>query len=236
MNTALAGNEPTVRQLLDDGAVLAGRLGGMDDQVQSLIGSSDTVLAAYASQEQALRAIIDDLDTLGSKLGGMTGDIDSVLVNFADVQDQLDTLLRENSSNIDATLSSLDSVATNLSRNKGKLATTLCTLPAGAAGYFQTTSWGEWFNVRIVEVMLKDRAGATIAEVPEQDVQHGPSQPPFECGSGGAGATNPGSAPSKGGGSKGKGNGGQSPTETVTHTFQSIKDFLRFVLGGESGA
>src|SRR5207249_1883214 len=47
VNTALAGNEVSVRQLIDDSAVLATRLGGMDKQIQSLITSSDTILGTY---------------------------------------------------------------------------------------------------------------------------------------------------------------------------------------------
>ena len=40
----------------------------------------------------------------------------------------------------------------------------------------------------------------------------------------------------KGTSPNGKEGGGQNGTQTVTHTFQSIEDFLRFVLqGGQSG-
>src|SRR5207244_4861774 len=111
---------------------------------------------------------------------GMTGDINSLITNFADVQQQLNRLLTENRTNIDTSFQELDSVVGTLARNKANLATTLCTLPAGLSGYFQTTSWGQWFNVRIVQVVLKDSSGNTIASVSELPNQRGSSsQPPY---------------------------------------------------------
>jgi phospholipid/cholesterol/gamma-HCH transport system substrate-binding protein len=155
MNSALAGNEAAVRILLDDGAVLSTRLGRMDDKVRTLISSSDTVMATFASQDKAIARILDDLNVLGIRLSGMTGDIDSLITNFAIVQKELEKLLKENRSNIDYDIGALGSVAANLVRNRANLEKTLCTLPAGLAGYFQTTSWGEWFNVRITEFTVQ---------------------------------------------------------------------------------
>jgi phospholipid/cholesterol/gamma-HCH transport system substrate-binding protein len=159
MNTALSGNEAAVRLLLDDGGVLASRLGGMDDQIRTLISSSDTVLSTFASQDKAIARILDDLNIVGARLQGMTGDLNSFITNFAIVQKELDKLLRENRGNIDFDIGALGSVAANLARNGANLETTLCTLPAGVSGYFQTTSWGEWFNVRITEFTIKDKSG-----------------------------------------------------------------------------
>jgi phospholipid/cholesterol/gamma-HCH transport system substrate-binding protein len=183
MNTALAGNEGAVRQLIGEGAFLAGRLSSMDDQIKSLIGSSDTVMATYAAQDQSIGRILDDLNILGARLEGMTGDINSVITNFAVVQQQLNKLLTESRDNIDATISSLNSVSANLRQNRSNLENTLCTLPAGVSGYFQTTSFGEWFNVRIVDVVLKDNHGNYLADVEETDDQRPPkAEPPYkEC-------------------------------------------------------
>lgn len=168
MNTALAGNEAAVRILLDDGAVLSTRLGSMDDKVRTLIGSSDTVMATFASQDKAIARILDDLNVLGIRLSGMTGDINSLITNFAIVQRELEKLLKDNRSNIDYDIGALGSVAQNLVRNKSNLEKTLCTLPAGLAGYFQTTSWGEWFNVRITQFTVRGPGGeGYIANVNE---------------------------------------------------------------------
>jgi phospholipid/cholesterol/gamma-HCH transport system substrate-binding protein len=172
MNTALAGQEVSVRQLLDDGATLAGRLGSMDGQIKTLIGTSDTVMSTYAKQDRQIAQILDHLDSVGAQLHSMTGDIDHVVVNFADVQEQLDQLLKKNRGNIDASLSELDQVLQTLANNRAGLETTLCTLPAGLAGYFQTTSWGEWFNVRVVQILIRDRNGKTIFSQGETPQEH----------------------------------------------------------------
>ena len=191
VNTALAGNEGNVRALLDNGAVLASRLAGMDKQIQTLVGSSNSVISTYANQGKALRGILDDLDHLGGRLDSMTGDIDSLITNFTDVQQQLDKLLVQNKGNIDTDLADLDAVTSFLAHDKANLATTLCSLPAGVAPYFQTTSWGQWFNVRVVEFMLKDNNGNTIASLAETPQERNQQPiPPFTCGTPGNNGTN----------------------------------------------
>jgi ABC-type transporter Mla subunit MlaD len=231
MNTALVGNEAAVRALIGNGATLAGRLGQMDAQIKTLIGSSNTVVTTYADQDKAIASIIDSLNVLGGRLRGMTGDINSVVTNFADVQQQLDRLLRENQGNIDVSLSELSSVLGNLSRNKANLARTLCTLPAGLAPYFDTTSWGEWFNVRIVGFTLKDRQSRLAGGAGELPNQHGPSgRAPFTCG-----GPAPLGQPIPPGPSLG-GQGGPPSGPTAGGTgqgFQSLDAFLKFILQGQ---
>lgn len=204
VNAALAGNAVAVRQLLDDGATLASRLGSMDNQIQTLIGSSDTVMSTYARQDRAIGLILDHLDTLGGQLRGMTGDLDSLIVNFADVQKQLDQLLKRNHGNIDASLSELNVVLATLGHNASNLENTLCTLPAGVAPYFQTTSWGEWFNVRVVEFTLKDRHGKVLFSGKENSLNRSnePASPAYTSCAGGGSTTGPG----------GPGGGGPKPS------------------------
>ena len=163
MNTALAGNENVVRSLLTEGSYLASQLGLMDTEISGLIDSSDEIMAAYASQDDAIGTIIDDLDLLSGELSTMTTDINLLVENFAVVQDQLRQLLQENRGNIDATILGLRDVTRNLALNRKDLAKTLCTLPAGVAPYDMTSSWGEWFNVRITEFTLKDEQGNLVS-------------------------------------------------------------------------
>jgi len=185
MNEALDGNEGTVRQLLGDGSILAQRLAGMDRQIQTLISSSDTVLTTYANQNHEIARILDDLNSVGGSLHGMTGDIDSLVVNFAKVQQQLDRLLKDNRGDIDASLGQLKLLVQLLQGKRAELAQTLCSLPAGVAPYFQTTSWGEWFNVRIVRFTIKDSTGRTLVSQGETDNQRsGDSAKPYTCGVG----------------------------------------------------
>ena len=171
VNTALAGNEATARRLLDHGASLAADLAEMDDRLASMVDSSDEILAAFAEQNGAIDSILGDLNSVGGELQRTTGDLNTVISDFAVVQKHIKSLLTENHNEIDSTLADLNTVAGTLASSRRNLARTLCTTPVGVAGYLQTSSWGEWFNVRIVEVLLQDRQSNTVvrrAELPRQ--------------------------------------------------------------------
>jgi phospholipid/cholesterol/gamma-HCH transport system substrate-binding protein len=217
INTALSGNEAAVRLLLDDGGVLASRLGGMDNQIRTLISSSNTVFSTFAGQDKAIARILDDLNVVGARLQGMTGDLNSFITNFAVVQKELDKLLKENRGNIDFDIGALGSVAANLVRNGANLETTLCTLPAGLSGYFQTTSWGEWFNVRITEFTVKDSTGNTTY-VDQKEAARTTKAPPAytQCASGS---------------SSKQGSSSSSPLGAAG----GLGGLVRFALGGSNG-
>jgi len=178
VNTALIGNEGTARRLLNNGSALASDLADMDDRLASTVDSSDEILAAFAEQNGAIDSILDDLNSVGGELQRTTGDLNSVISDFAVVQKHLKSLLNENRGEIDSTLSSLDTVARTVASSRGNLERTLCTTPLGVAGYLQTTSWGEWFNVRIVEVLLQDQQSSTMVRRTELPGQRGDSASP----------------------------------------------------------
>src|SRR2546425_1319473 len=242
VNQALSGNEVAVRSLLGDAATLSGKLGNMDQQIKDLISSSDTVMSTYAAQNQSISQILDDLNSVGGRVQGMTSDINTFITDFADVQQQLDKLMTSQKSNIDFDLQALNSVSGTLEKNKGTLATTLCSLPAGVAGYFQTTSWGEWFNVRIVKFEIKDNRGNVItsaSELPGSRSGKNPN-PDYSCqgsptvAQSKAGSTGQGSA---GGGSKTGGvGGGKASLPKVPKPpdpgFQSLQELIQNILGG----
>ncbi|HEX2031512.1 MAG TPA: MlaD family protein, partial [Actinomycetota bacterium] len=193
MNTALAGNEEIVRALLTEGAVLAGDLGDLDQEIQTLITSSDEILAAYAGQDRNIGRIIDDLNNVAGELSGMREAVNSLIVNFAVVQQELDGLLKRNRENIDVDLRLLDSVLGTLKENRQRLHRVLCSVPPGVVPYDFTSSWGEWFNVRIVQFVVKDEEGNVIAfqrEDPEsQRPDRGPR--PIDCPRGAPEPVNP---------------------------------------------
>jgi phospholipid/cholesterol/gamma-HCH transport system substrate-binding protein len=173
VNIALTGNERDVRQLIDDGATLASTLAGEDEEIKDLLTSADTILAAYAGQEEAIGDIFDDLDSVGGVLARRIGDINSLVTDFAVVQRHLDGLATRNRTNIDTSLDSLDVIARVLKNNRTNLAETLKTLPLGTAGYYQTSSWGEFFNVRIVEIQVRDQQSGILVKEREAENQHG---------------------------------------------------------------
>lgn len=185
VNTALSGNEIAARQLLDSASILATDLSEIDDQIGNVVESSDEVLGTFASQDDAIHEILQGLDSLGGVLRRSTDDLNLVLTDFAAVQRHLDRLVRENAENIDVTLADLDSVTGLLAKNKKNLKQTLCTMPTGVAGYFQTTSWGEWFNVRITEVVIKDQDSNTVVherETPQERAEVPPTPAFVACG------------------------------------------------------
>lgn len=177
VNTAIGGQEAAIRSLFDSGAVLAQDLAAMDRELGRLLESSDDILTVFADQEELIGEIIDDLDDLGGVLDATTGDLNTVISNFDDVQQELDRLLKDNRANIDSSIDSLEVVARTLARNKKQLARTLCTLPLGLASYFQTSSWGEWFNVRIVDVLIKGPDSDVIVSADELQSQRDQKAP-----------------------------------------------------------
>jgi phospholipid/cholesterol/gamma-HCH transport system substrate-binding protein len=216
MNTALSGNEQNVRALIDSGASLAKELGAKDTEIANLIDSSDEVMNVFAQQSDDIGSFIDDLDSVSAVLERRTNEINSLVTNFADVQEELNALLAENRGNIDATIEGLDSVASTLNANRRNLSRTMDSMPLGIANYFQTSSWGEFFNVRIIKLLVRDQDGNIIAEASEQDNQHGDE---------GGGPQDP----NGGGGGKGE-EGGDAPSSQ--EVSEGIEALLRFTLTG----
>lgn len=173
INTALQDNEGSVRQLIDSGASLATDLRERDKEISSLIINADKILAAFASQDESIASILDNLNGASVELASRTKDINALVTNFADVQGQLDDLLSQNRRNIDATIGSASAVLGVLTQNRKNLSETLATLPQGLAGYFQTSSWGEYFNVRIVEFRLQDSNSNVIFKQGEASDREG---------------------------------------------------------------
>jgi phospholipid/cholesterol/gamma-HCH transport system substrate-binding protein len=182
VNTALRGNEQTARQLLDYGSELAADLGDMDREIAGMVDSSDEILAVFAAQDDELDSILDDLDTVGGALDRTTGELNTVITDFARVQEHLSFLVTENRDQIDSSIASLNTVGRTLAANRGKLARTICTLPLGVAAYAQTSSWGEMFNVRIVEVFLQDKDSNPIVQRSELPQQRGDTARPTVSG------------------------------------------------------
>jgi phospholipid/cholesterol/gamma-HCH transport system substrate-binding protein len=220
VNTALASNEENVRALLDAGSSLASDLRERDSHIARTITNADTIMEAFASQDDQIASIIDDLDNVSGVLARRTDDVNQLVTNFADVQDQLDELLASSGSNIDATIGSLEAVSDTVAANKRNLTRTLRTAPGGVSNYFQTTAWGEWFNVRLVELVLQDSEGNDLVRQREnEDLQRCQN-----CGGRGQGGTE---QVSNDGDSSSNGSGGGSGSG------DNVGTLLRFTLTGD---
>jgi phospholipid/cholesterol/gamma-HCH transport system substrate-binding protein len=250
VNTALSGNEQQVRQLLDDGSKLATTLGNQDGQIKGLVTSADKVTAAYAGQHKALGQIFTNLDSLGGVLRRRTQDINTLLTQFADVQQELESLLVKNRSNIDASLGGLKTTLGTLASNRKNLSKTLHSLPLGIISYHQTSSWGEYFNVRITKLLFEDsnskdlavqgetsnehgnvggkpKSGDPCVPCPDGHPKHGRSSGGTSSGGTYPGGTSSGGAPSTGTGNAATSGPGQHPEGAV-----GVESILRFVLMG----
>ena len=220
MNTALEGNEQDVRQLLDDGAKLAETLSEEDIEIKGLIRSSSKIMGAFASQDEALGGIFDNLDGVGTMLRRRINDVNTLVTEFAAVQRQLNRLVTENGDNIDASIASLDTVAGVLAKNKRNLARTLHTMPLGVASYFQTSSWGEYFNVRLIALTVQDTSSNILVEQRELDNQHGDEGGEPDTGNGGDG------------GDDDDDDGGAQTRRDPNATSEGIEAVLRYALDG----
>lgn len=239
VNTALEGNEQDVRNLIDDGAKLAETLAGEDDNIKRLLTSADRIMHAFASQDDALGAIFDNLDDVGTVLRRRTSDLNALVTNFAKVQRQLDQLLSENRGNIDHSLDSLDTVAKILESSRGRLHETLRTLPYGVISYNQTSSWGEWFNVRIVRINVRGQDSQIIVDEEEDQSQRPSSGGSPEVGHGAnSGYTKDEDGDDReprGKGGKG-GRGGEQDQRSRSGSQDDISAILRFLFLGYEGA
>jgi hypothetical protein len=74
-------------------------------------------------------------------------------------------------------------VSNTLYQSRANLEKTLCSLPAGVAPYYQTSSWGQWFNVRVTTVVFKDNNGNVISSADEgADSRGATSGKVYSCG------------------------------------------------------
>jgi hypothetical protein len=94
--------------------------------------------------------------------------------------------------------------------------------PGGVSNYFQTTAWGEWFNVRIVELVLQDgESNDLVRQRENEDLQRCEN-----CGGRGEGGTEQVSRDNDDGSPAGEDSGTGAPSENVG-------SLLRYTLTGD---
>ncbi len=164
VSEGVSGNEAQVRALIDDSAVLSSVLGGLDGEVGSVITNLDQVAGAVAERDGALDELLVNLSSLSGDLAGRNQSLDALITDFADVQQRLERLLRENRGDLDGTVADLRVIAGSLSRNEADLEGALATLPEGVAPYHLISSTGQWFGVRATIACLADQTTCTFED------------------------------------------------------------------------
>lgn len=158
LNEALDGNEEKVRGLLSDTAVISTELGGSDEEVGRLIDNLDTVVGTLAERDADLNTAVSRFQELSGTLADNNDDLQLLVERFASVQEKLDRLVSENREDLDATIDDLGTIAQVLSEHRDDLDTALATLPQGLRPYDAISSYGQWFQIRVVVTCLADQS------------------------------------------------------------------------------
>jgi phospholipid/cholesterol/gamma-HCH transport system substrate-binding protein len=205
LSGAIEGDTAQIDQLLNSGAIVSQTVGSLDQQVGAVIDNLDKVLTAIASRSGDLATLVDNLQSLSGSLAAHNTLLDQVVGNLSAVSGDLAALIGTNRSNLDQTISSLNSVLGTLNQNQADLSKSLSGLGEGLAPYTEISGWGQWFQIQTVYTCLAGGSACTYYQ---------PTNPP--AGSG------PGGSPSGSSPLNSLGGAGTSPSGGVGGILQSV--------------
>lgn len=178
---ALQGNEDQVRSLIGNTAAVANTLGSLDTKTGHIIDNFDQVLGAVAERDSALDQTVTNLSTVSQTLADNNSALQGLVSNFAAVQAQLRQLLAEHRGDIDTAVNNLQTIAGVLGQHRADLEKSLATLSSGLAPYHLISSYGQWFQIRVVVACLA-RQTSCSSETLVTDVIHPASAGPVRGG------------------------------------------------------
>jgi len=171
LTQALQGNEDKVRSLIGNTAAVADTLGSLDTKTGRIIDNFDQVLGAVAQRDSALSHTVDNLSTVSKTLADNNAALQGLVSNFAAVQGQLRQLLAEHRGDVDAAVNNLQTIAGVLGQHRADLEKSLATLSSGLAPYHLISSYGQWFQIRVVVACLAQETNCS-SETLVTDVIH----------------------------------------------------------------
>lgn len=174
VSNALQGDQSGVRSLLDNAANVSQTLGNDNAEIGAVIDDFEQVATATAAHSGDLASVVSNLATVAHSLAGRNSLLDQMVGNLSRVTGEFGGLLSANSSNLDGTISNLDSVAREIEMHQGDLARSLATLPSGLAPYQEISSFGQWFQIQVVYSCLADE---TVCSYYQPTNQPGGSSP-----------------------------------------------------------
>jgi phospholipid/cholesterol/gamma-HCH transport system substrate-binding protein len=174
VSDALDGNEATIDSLLGHASSVASTLGDDNAEIGSVIDEYQQVAGALASHSGAVATVLSNLQTLAHGLAGHDTTLDALVGDLAGVTKDLGNLMASNKSNLDGTISNLDTVAGVVQQHEGDLEQTLRTLPQGLAPYEEISSYGQWFQIQVVYSCLASEATCTYYEPSDEPGGSGP--------------------------------------------------------------
>jgi len=193
VSQALDGNQDKVGKAIDDLAVLAKGLAARDESIGRLVENLNTVAGTIADRDQQIRVMLDNLVLIASTFSANTQTVDTALREFGSFSTNLDTILRNNSSELDGIIDNLDLLLTDVvSPRLDQLDSTLKGLDITATKVFDSSRLGEWLNESILcastapppcpTPIIKANAGTGVA-VPAPTAPAAPGAPSPDIGS-----------------------------------------------------
>jgi phospholipid/cholesterol/gamma-HCH transport system substrate-binding protein len=143
---ALDGNEPKVRQALDDLAVLTQGLADRDQAIQRLVGNLDTVAATLNSRDAQIKTVLDNLIAISKTFGENTDVLDRAVTHLDDFGENLHFLLSRNRSELDSLLTNLTVVTDVVHEKLPKVDSILGHLFEGSKRLYTSSRYGDWLN------------------------------------------------------------------------------------------
>lgn len=146
ITAALDGNEMKLQQAIADLATLTKGLASRDAAIGRLIENSNTVAGAIESRDAQIRTILDNLLAVTTTFSEHADVLDEATVQLSSFSRDFGTLLDDNKTQIDDTVTNLRTI-TDLVRSKlPQLDSALAHLDTGVQAIFRSSMYGEWLN------------------------------------------------------------------------------------------
>lgn len=143
---ALDGNEPKLRQAIDDLATLSAALGSRDEEIGRLVGNLDTVAATLASRDAEIRAILDNLLAVATTFNQNTEVVEAAATQLSSVSADLGRLLAGNRDEVGRTVHNLSLIVDVIDGKLNNLDGTVANLDEAAAHLHASSRYGEWLQ------------------------------------------------------------------------------------------
>jgi phospholipid/cholesterol/gamma-HCH transport system substrate-binding protein len=149
VSSALQGNEPQLRQALDDLAKLAASLATRDEAIGRLVGNLDTVASTITNRDFEIRQILDNLLAVASTFSANTDVLDQAVTQLGDFSGHLGQLLQANRGHIDNIVNNLQVLIEVVRQKLPTLDTVVANLDDVGATLFGASKNGEFLNQTI---------------------------------------------------------------------------------------
>ena len=150
ITAALDGNEEALRSAVDDLARLTAGLATRDDAITRLIENLNAVAGTITSRDAQIRTVLDNLLALATTFRDNTDVLDAAVTDLGDVSTNMASLLQRNRGEIDRIIDSLTTLVQLVGTKLDSLDTTVAGLDEASAAIFRSARYGEFLNQNIL--------------------------------------------------------------------------------------